>query len=243
MIPKKIHYCWFGRGNKTHLIRKCIETWRRVMPDYEIKEWNEDNFDINCNEFVRKAYEERKWAFVADVCRFYACYTEGGIYLDTDVEIFRPLDSLLNQEFFAGIEFQENAPQLRISIDVSAFGCIKGHPFALECLDYYKDKSFYLPDGTITGGTVQAVASLLGSKYGFEYRNEHQRLSNGVNIFPTPYFCNTSNKIENGVTFSLHHFDGSWVDYSDRGFLFRFCKKHDLSHIYKHLENLLGRKS
>ena len=76
-IPKVIHYCWFGRGNKPHLIRKCLESWRKVMPDYKIKEWNEENFDVNAIPFVKQAYEERKWAFVADVCRFYACYNEG----------------------------------------------------------------------------------------------------------------------------------------------------------------------
>lgn len=82
MIPKTIHYCWFGRGKKPYLIRKCIKSWRKSMPDYEIKEWNEDNFDVNAIPFVREAYAERKWAFVADVCRFYACYYDGGIYLD-----------------------------------------------------------------------------------------------------------------------------------------------------------------
>lgn len=242
MIPKIIHYCWFGRGKKPYLIRKCLETWRQVMPDYEIKEWNEDNFDIKRNQFVCEAYKERKWAFVADVCRFYACYTEGGIYLDTDVEVFKRFDDFLNESFFAGFEHQENIEEKRMSIDVSVFGCVKGHPFAKECLDYYDDKKFYQEDGTITGGTVQAVASRLGNKYGFEAKNELQELSNGVKVFPTPYFVNTSNKLSPQHSYSLHHFDGSWVDHRDRGFLFKFCKEHDLSHIYKLLEKALGKR-
>lgn len=242
MIPKTIHYCWFGRGKKPHLIRKCIATWRKVMPDYEIKEWNEDNFDVNAVPFVKQAYDEKKWAFVADYCRFYACYHEGGIYLDTDVEVFRRFDEFLNNPFFTGIEFQENAVEFRLSLDASVFGCIKGNSFAKQCLDYYNDKPFRMDDGRITGGTVQAVSSIIADEYGFKRINESQTLSNGVKIFSTDYFCNISNKLTPGKTYSLHHFDGSWVDYTDRGFLYRFCRQHDLLHIYKWLEKLLNKR-
>lgn len=241
MIPKVIHYCWFGRGKKPHLIRKCLKTWRKVMPDYEIKEWNEDNFDVNALPFVRQAYEEKKWAFVADVCRFYACYHEGGIYLDTDVEVFRRFDEFLNNSFFIGIEYQENAKEFRLSIDVSVFGCLKGNSFAKECLDYYRDKQFRMADGRITGGTVQAVASCLADNHGFERRNTNQLLSNGVRVFSTDYFCNISNHANSGI-YSLHHFDGSWVDYSNRGVLYRFCRKHDLLHIYKWVEQIFSKR-
>ena len=94
MIPKKIHYCWFGGNPLPSLAVKCIESWKKYLPDYEIKEWNESNFDLNYNDYVREAYEAKKWAFITDVVRLYAMVTEGGIYMDTDVEVLKPLDSL-----------------------------------------------------------------------------------------------------------------------------------------------------
>lgn len=211
------------------------------MPDYTIKEWNEDNFDVNIVPFVAEAYKERKWAFVADYCRFYACYKEGGIYLDTDVETFKRFDQFLNDAFFAGIEYQENAEVFRLSIDASVFGCVKNHPFVKECLDFYKDKSFYLPDGRITGGTVQNVATILGEKHGFIKKNETQELQNGITIYPTGYFCNISNRFSYQSIYSLHYFDGSWTDESSRGRIYKFCRKYDLMHLYRGVEKLKTR--
>ena len=95
MIPKVIHYCWFGGNPLPELAQKCIASWKKYCPDYEIKEWNESNFDLNCCDYVREAYEAKKWAFVSDVARLYAMVHEGGIYMDTDVEVIAPLDSLL----------------------------------------------------------------------------------------------------------------------------------------------------
>ena len=102
MIPKKIHYCWFGHGEMPKLAKKCIKSWNKYCPDYEIKEWNEDNFDIDKYPYVREAYDNRKFAFVTDVVRLYAIYTEGGIYMDTDVEVLKPLDPFLKHIAFSG---------------------------------------------------------------------------------------------------------------------------------------------
>lgn len=110
MIPKKIHYCWFGGNPLPPLAVKCIESWKKYCPDYEIKEWNESNFDLNCNEYVREAYEAKKWAFITDVVRLYAMVTEGGIYMDTDVEVLRPLDDLLVYEAVSGFETKTRIP-------------------------------------------------------------------------------------------------------------------------------------
>lgn len=243
MIPKIIHYCWFGRGKKPHLIRKCIKSWRRVMPDYEIKEWNEDNFDINCIPFVKQAYEEKKWAFVADVCRFHACYTEGGIYLDTDVEVFRRFDEFLNDHFFIGTQVQAHPDREDwISIDSSVFGCEKGNQYALECMNFYHDKTFRNDKGQITGGTVQAVAGKILSSFGYKYENRRHFIDalGGVNIYPTSYFTNiTDFKARNrnkSDIYALHYFDGSWNDES-RGKFYHFCKRHDCLHLYRFLEN------
>ena len=96
MIPKILHYCWFGRGQMGPVALKCMESWKKYCPDYQIKVWNEDNFDIGQNTFVKEAYEEKKWAFVTDYVRLYALYTEGGIYLDSDIELLKNLDDLLS---------------------------------------------------------------------------------------------------------------------------------------------------
>ncbi|MEI3219550.1 MAG: glycosyltransferase [Lachnoclostridium sp.] len=100
MIPKVIHYCWFGRGKMPELANKCIESWKKYCPDYEIIEWNEDNFDINCCPYVKEAYESKRFAFVTDYVRLYAMYTQGGIYMDTDVEVLRNLDEFLIHQGF-----------------------------------------------------------------------------------------------------------------------------------------------
>ena len=104
MIPKKIHYVWFGKGEMNERSKKCLESWKKILPDYEIKEWNEDNFDINYNDFTKQAYENKKWAYLSDVVRLYALYTEGGIYMDTDVEIYKSLDEFLDLDGFIGFE-------------------------------------------------------------------------------------------------------------------------------------------
>ena len=115
MIPKKIHYCWFGRGEKPKLAKKCIESWKKYCPDYEIVEWNEDNFDINQNEYTKYCYNNKKFAFLSDYARLMVVYKEGGIYFDTDVEVVRSFDDLLNNKAFVGFETDEyvKAAELR----------------------------------------------------------------------------------------------------------------------------------
>ena len=121
-IPKVIHYCWFGKGKMPVLADKCIKSWKKYCPDYEIIEWNEENFDINCCDYVREAYENRKFAFVTDYVRLYAMYTYGGIYMDTDVELLKPLDSFLQDAAFIGFENKE-------SIATAIIGCNKENKF------------------------------------------------------------------------------------------------------------------
>ena len=110
MIPKKIHYCWFGGNPLPPLAKKCIASWKKYCPDYEIKEWNETNFDVNALAYTREAFEARKWAFITDVVRLQALVTEGGIYMDTDVEVLKPLDSLLQYEAVSGFESETQIP-------------------------------------------------------------------------------------------------------------------------------------
>lgn len=238
MIPKVIHYCWFGKGKKPYLIRKCIKSWKKVMPDYEIKEWNEENFDINAIPFVKQAYTEKKWAFVADVCRFYATYSEGGIYLDTDVEVFKRFDTFLNNSFFAGTEVRSAFGNVDfITVDASVFGCEKGNWYAKACYDFYKDKPFRQENGEIPGGVVQVVATWALEPFGYKRVNKNQQIKD-VKIYDTNYFANITTRQKGRNIYSLHYFDGSWTDDSKRGKIYKFCRKHDLMHIYRKLEKL-----
>lgn len=131
MIPRKIHYCWFGRGKKPKLAKKCIESWKRFCPDYEIIEWNEDNFDINQYEYVKYCYREKKWAFLSDFVRLIVVYEQGGIYFDTDVELIKSPNELLKYEAFYGFENKE------IIATGLGFGAEKEHKTVKEMIDIY----------------------------------------------------------------------------------------------------------
>lgn len=207
MIPKIIHYCWFGRGAKSELIEKCIKSWREIMPDYEIIEWNEDNFDVNLIPYTKEAYDNKRYAFVSDVARLHVIYHHGGIYLDTDVEVIRKFDDLLNQEAFFGFE-DEKAVNSGL-----AFGAVKGNLLVKEMLADYNDVHFQLPNGdlNLTACPVRNTNVLLN--YGLVQNNQTQKLGN-VTIYSTEYFCPKDyltgeiNFTEN--TYSIHLYNASW---------------------------------
>lgn len=213
MIPKKIHYCWFGKGKMPELALKCIESWRVNLPDYELKEWNENSFDINSNFYVKEAYESRKFAFVTDYVRLYALYTEGGIYMDTDVEVLKNIDSFLDLPAFSG--FEDN-----VHIPTGIMAAEKGSVWAGWQLKYYDDRHFLLPDGTLDLTTNVEIIGRLMEEKGFILRNGLYNFQNIITIFPRDYFCpksHTTGKIElTQNTYTIHHFAGSWKSTSDR---------------------------
>jgi len=141
-IPKVIHYCWFGGNEKSKLIKKCIDSWKKYCPDYEIKEWNESNFDIEINNYVKEAYEAKKWAFVSDYARLWIVYNYGGIYLDTDVELIKSLDNLLNYKAYFG---SEDGKLINTGL---GFGAIKDNEFVKKIKDDYEYIHFIKDDGT-----------------------------------------------------------------------------------------------
>ena len=140
MINKQIHYVWMGRGEKSDLIEMCISSWKKYLPDYDVIEWNEDNFDISSNRYVWEAYKHKKWAFVSDYVRLYALYEHGGIYLDTDMEVLKPIDIFLSHGAFSGFESARY-------IFTGIMGAVKNHPWIKELLHYYEDRSFVSENG------------------------------------------------------------------------------------------------
>jgi hypothetical protein len=213
MIPKKIHYCWFGRGQMPELALKCIESWKKYLPEYEIKEWNEDNFDLDLYPYVREAYDNRKFAFVTDVVRLYALYHEGGVYMDTDVEVLKPLDPFLNHTAFSGFE---NATQVPTGIMASE----KGGVWAKENLDYYNGRHFLKEDGSIDIETNVIIITDYMLKCGLKQNNTYQDFPGLITFYPNDYFCPKSYvdgkiyKTDNTVT--IHHFAGSWLPWEDQ---------------------------
>ncbi len=210
-IPKVIHYCWFGKGKKSELAEKCISSWKKYCKDYEIKEWNEEKFDINSNEYVRQAYESKKYAFVTDYVRLYAIYTEGGIYMDTDVEVLKPLDEFLKHKAFSSFENNNMIP-------TGIMAGEKGNAWIKDLLDEYTNLKFIDENGNIDVTTnVVRITNLTKAKYDLKLESSFQELKNGlVTIYPFDYFCPKDwetgkiNLTENSHT--IHHFSGSWHD-------------------------------
>ncbi len=210
MIPKIIHYCWFGRGPMPELAQKCIASWKQYLPDYEIKEWNEDNFDLSAYPYAQEAYEKRKYAFVTDVVRLYALYHEGGIYMDTDVEVLKPLDKFLQYPAFTGYEASQSMAPVT-GIMASEAGGI----WVEEQLKHYDGLHFIKPDGTLDMTSNTTTISRIMQDGGFELTGEYGVYKDNMHVFPVDYFCPlTSTRVlkltEN--THTIHHFAGSWVE-------------------------------
>lgn len=208
MIPKTIHYCWFGRAAKGRLVNHCIDSWRRTLPEYEIREWNESNFDVAANRYCKEAYESRKWAFVSDYVRLEVLYDYGGIYMDTDVEVLKPLDRFLDHGAFSGFQDSSNIP-------TGIIGAQRENGWIQDQLRYYDDRAFILPNGDFDMTTNVAVISEISkSKHSFVPNGQYQVLASDVHIYPQDWFCPLS--YTDGIlritenTYAIHHFGGSW---------------------------------
>ena len=182
MIPKVIHYCWFGRGKMPDLAVKCIDSWKQHLPEYELRLWNEDTFDINSVLYVKEAYQARKFAFVTDYVRLYAIYNYGGIYMDTDVEVIKNLDDLLNYPAFSGFESDKDIPTGIMASE--QYG-----EWAKEQLGYYAGRHFLLDDGTSDLTSNVQIISRIMSSNGFVLKNSYQVYKNCMHIFPKDFFC------------------------------------------------------
>ena len=200
-IARKIHYVWLGRGEKNERIKHCIESWKKYMPDWEIKEWNEDNIPEDLNDFYKQAMGNKKWAFASDVARLYALYTEGGVYMDTDVEVYKPLDEFLTEEGFTGFECV-NYPA------TATMGAEKGNPVIKMMLDYYDCVDFKMyedwRDYIKNQETSTCIYSNILSMLGIDRMKDEKQSIKHFTVYPTHYFFTK----DEGYTY--HSFNGSW---------------------------------
>lgn len=206
-IPKIIHYMWIGSKTPDD-VKKNIETWKKFCPDYTFMEWNEKNFDMNLCPFVKGAYENKKYAFVSDYVRIWAIKKYGGIWLDTDVELIKSLDTFLNCKAFIGFENEAN-------LEASTFGFPKNDPTVSMLLDFYNKRQFDTNKNAVTPNSIMFTV-IFHKLYGLKYKNKNQVLSNGINVFTSDYFIAkdyTTRKVTiTKNTCAIHKYAATWFN-------------------------------
>lgn len=232
MIPKIIHYCWFGQSEMPYIFQQYIDSWQELLPDYQMKMWSEDNFDVSsAPTYIRDAYKHKKYAFVADYVRLWALYHYGGVYMDTDIELKKDFVPYLSDGFFTSIEYHKDmvksleiikndlTPDYRrkpsvehirgIGIQSAIFGGEKGNSFLKDCLSFYEDRKFIFDDGSLNDKVILPdILALCAEKYGFRYMEGEQVLSCGLHIYPQDFFTGAKNVTERTV--AIHRAHNSW---------------------------------
>ena len=260
MIPKIIHYCWFGGNPLPQSAIKCINSWKKFFPDYEIKEWNEDNFDVNIIPYTAEAYQAKKYAFVSDYARFWILYHHGGLYFDTDVEVIKPMDDIIAKGNFMGREaggsmreickdiYEVNntlplghgqgiSPGLGLGVAPGlGLGVAPGLGLYKEILDFYATLSFVNPDGSLNTHTVVEYTSSILLKHNIPDDNDNPVEVEGVWVYPADVFCpmdHTKGNVLNitSRSVSIHHYDCSWLDKNTTSYKLHILKN-ELSKIF-----------
>lgn len=230
MIPKTIHYCWFGRNPLPPLAIRCIESWKKYLPNYEIREWNEDNFDVNIIPYTKEAYEAKKYAFVSDYARFWILYKYGGLYFDTDVEVIKPLDDIIAKGPFMGCEKDVRNDRVTVVTSDLALGVNPGLGLGVppglslykEMLDLYATLHFVRSDGSLNQKTVVQYTTEILCRHGLKNINEIQKCA-GIWIYPKEYFCpidyETKKRVDTINTYTVHHYAASWYGAKEKLYL------------------------
>lgn len=219
-MKKIIHYCWFGGNSLPETAQRCIDSWKKYLPGYEIIQWNETNFDINKCKYVKEAYSHKKWAFVSDYARFKILLENGGIYFDTDVEVIKPLNEVISKGSFLGCEKLMINPGLGMGLDFD--NNQDGKMIIEEILNFYESIHFENSDGSLNQTTIVEYTTSIFKKYGFKGINSIQKI-NGISIYPNEYFC-PMDPIEKKViitdkTLTIHHYDASWYGKKEKAII------------------------
>lgn len=224
MIPKIIHYCWLSNEPYTEKINYCINSWKKNLPDYEIVLWDLKRFDINSSNWVKQAFMKKKYAFAADYIRCYALYHYGGIYLDSDVEVLKSFNDILDLPYFMGVDCSN-------AFEPAIVGFEKGDKLFKEMLNYYDNNEFILRDGSLNVIPLPKVMEDIASSYlcinKISNRYEFDNNPSILNLFPSTYFSpkrqDNLKVTKSSDTYTIHHFNASW--YSNRQKVFRFISK------------------
>ena len=223
MIPKIIHYCWYGQNEIPEDIKYYIDTWKKYCPDYKIICWNENNTNLNENKYLKQAYDTKKYAFVTDYMRLKVLSEYGGIYMDTDIELCKSLDEYLHHRAFIGCQ-DENV------FSTGLIGAEANHPWIAKLFEHYNDLEFINNDGTynLTPNTI-CITEITEDFYNWKFKNELQHLNDDICVYPVEYFCCKNwitGKVEkSSETVAIHHYKGSWLSEED--------KRRSKSHLMK----------
>ena len=236
MKNKIIHYCWFGPKPIPKLAKKCIASWQKFMPDYEIKLWSEHNVDLKECEFIKEAYEQKKWAFVADYVRTKVLYEYGGVYLDTDMEITKPIDDLLNEDFVIGVE----------DSGFIAAGLIivknKHNKYIKKMLDFYKKKKFNDIDDLFEISIPKVLTNIFKDEVDLSDTTKVIKKEKELAIYPREYFYPLSYDRKNNIftenTYGIHYYDASWISPSSKVAL--WMNRHHMGYLVKYLYSILN---
>lgn len=231
-IPKIIHYCWFGGKEKPKFVKKCIKSWKKYCPDYEIREWNESNSNLEINNYVKEAYQAKKWAFVSDVIRLHVLAECGGFYMDTDVELVKSLNELLPLSACFGFESKD-------AVMTGFFGASPQHPIVVGLLENYQERHFLLEGGNYDFTTNVVKTTEFLTALGLVKDGQWQQLAN-CDIYPVEYFSpkclQTGFLTRTSNTIAIHHFDSSWLNKSSKK------KKKDRWKMYRKEEKKARRR-
>lgn len=249
MIPKKLHYCWLGPDQIPEALVKCMNTWRQILPDYEIICWDAKRFDVFSNKFAAQAFSAKKWAFASDYIRIFALFTEGGFYLDADVIVKKRFDEFLNCGFVTSVEYHRdivekndtlsllneyggskiaNTRKPGIGLQAAILGGTKGHPLLKSLLDWYQDKNFILNDGSYYNVIIAPdIYAMVAEDYGFKYRDVQQNIGEDILILPSEYFAGDLSQATER-TYAIHCCAGTWRDISVISALLKRIKKNKL---------------
>lgn len=207
-IPKKIHYCWFGRNEMSDLNKMCIESWHKYCPDYEIVRWDEDNYDYTKNRYMKEAYESKKWGFVPDYARMDIIYNEGGIYLDTDVELIKNIDDFLYQDAFCAVD-----SSYLVSLGLG-FGAQKESKFLKDLMNIYNHINFINEDNSYNNIPAPTLQKDFFEHMGYKSNGNYEIVDN-VTFLPAQVFAGYNHKVGqydiSTHTYGLHHYEGTWV--------------------------------